>query len=991
LDGKVDMPAYSGGNRWVGISALISPPVPPPLHRIARVRIAARTHRQTHVDVDGQRISAAQAQDALSLLGRVLGNHGDFQRQAKCFALARSLYLGNARPGDWPGWVRNAVLAYAAEPELLRGARAFDLGAWRLWSSRRAEPSPKSRREAPRDAGRSAAANTGTGPIPLTRPTDIIKVTPPASLDPGPGLDDVPLDPDLASALVEVGWDCQNALRRRWLRLATVHVSYLHERREAVSINAELLKMLETLGSRWVGLYMLEEFAASEPLATASDQSRAWAEYLSPVADLLAGYLHVGQACLLGKGEESLSRDARQPTRTVRSVTMQIIGVICVLDGLSSVSEMTRTAYQHVTAAKTPAIDWLQVLAIRIRGSELAWTFQTSGPEHRLIFEATVRDRRGRKGRGSSNSKSGARMAAAHDFVSRHLPDAARDAARKERGHPAQFASAYAGISSEHSLTLNYLREIFELPRPADPLLAQALTHASWAHENRTLVDQARQRDYAALARLGAAVCDALVAYEQARGVVSRTLTPTEDEARIMAPTERRVSDLFEDFQLQVGLLLGGGEAAGTKRSIHAGSMQALMAVAWKYRRERLLIQRPRPMDEWLQTPNGLPDPSTSLQQLCSEFKINYSIDYTAQGPDHQRRYAAILRFKDGPGSITLQGPSATGKTEAKHLASAEVLRKLGPITADQNPRLHRFLLRMQIKGVDTADVHRSLLRGWLGASHLASADLAAFGAWAEDAERTLGPLGPNDLVRMRSFYERCLVVTRPGSLSLLRNMFTQTIEWLLELDSAAEALADSRWSSFRAVAATLAALSASSPGSIREVISEWYGVVGARIHVELASEPFGENEDNLVAAQATALRFVLHAAAAAVSDDGGLQLAVYSQEGSAQIAVTSSSDDLQRPLAELIRLLDESISHFACVQIDDGWLINADYASLATVTRLPDLAKALLVDSGRTDLLSLAKHTEHLADRIERGSATGTYSDCRAQANELYLRKTSI
>src|SRR5438132_3357519 len=111
------MPAYSGGNRWVGILALTSPPVPPPLHKMARHRITARTRPEPYLDVDGHWVSVDLAHRALSLLGRVLGTHDDLPRQAECFALARSLRLTKTRPGTWPHWARNAVLAYAADPD----------------------------------------------------------------------------------------------------------------------------------------------------------------------------------------------------------------------------------------------------------------------------------------------------------------------------------------------------------------------------------------------------------------------------------------------------------------------------------------------------------------------------------------------------------------------------------------------------------------------------------------------------------------------------------------------------------------------------------------------------------------------------------------------------------------------------------------------------------------------------------------------------------
>jgi hypothetical protein len=86
--------------------------------------------------------------------------------------------------------------------------------------------------------------------------------------------------------------------------------------------------------------------------------------------------------------------------------------------------------------------------------------------------------------------------------------------------------------------------------------------------------------------------------------------------------------------------------------------MQAVLSVAWKCRREGLLTRQPRPLDQWLKAPNALLDPSTSFQQMCSEFKINYSIEYLERGPDHDRTFAAVLRFSDGPKTIAIRGRS---------------------------------------------------------------------------------------------------------------------------------------------------------------------------------------------------------------------------------------------------------------------------------------------------------------------------------------------
>src|SRR6266487_4656460 len=164
------MPAYSGGNRWVGVLALTSPPAPPPLHRMARQRIGARTRPLPYVAVDGRRVSVDVAQSALSLLGRVLGTQADLPRQAECFALARSLRLAKARPEAWPRWARDAVLAYAADPYAFKSAPP-DLRSWGLWSSRRrAKAVGGKQRAAPRTAPRTSGSprrGSGANVVPI--------------------------------------------------------------------------------------------------------------------------------------------------------------------------------------------------------------------------------------------------------------------------------------------------------------------------------------------------------------------------------------------------------------------------------------------------------------------------------------------------------------------------------------------------------------------------------------------------------------------------------------------------------------------------------------------------------------------------------------------------------------------------------------------------------------------------------------------------------
>lgn len=277
--------------------------------------------------------------------------------------------------------------------------------------------------------------------------------------------------------------------------------------------------------------------------------------------------------------------------------------------------------------------------------------------------------------------------------------------------------------------------------------------------------------------------------------------------------------------------------------------------------------------------------------------------------------------------------------------------------------------------------------------SHVASADITAFERWAEDVELAIGPLTHDDLARMCSYYERCLVITLRGSLPLLRSLFAEATEWIQEVESAAEARAAPRWVSFRAVAAALRTITASVPGSLRGSISRWYGSVAKRIDADLSSEILDEDQDDLTAAQAAALRSVLDAASAAVADSGRLQVAVYRQGSSAFVAVTSDSANLHPPLADLVRLLDECVSYFTCVQIERGWLIAVRYMSPITPTRLADLGRSLEAAADeRRDLLPLARQTAYLLKLIETGKAQDDADlDHQVRAAELFRRRGLI
>jgi len=119
--------------------------------------------------------------------------------------------------------------------------------------------------------------------------------------------------------------------------------------------------------------------------------------------------------------------------------------------------------------------------------------------------------------------------------------------------------------------------------------------------------------------------------------MAGRTLTPSEDEARVMSPEDGRLRNLFDELRLQSSLLLGAG-VWEKELPLHRSGGECRLFLPWPGATvgEHLLTRRPAAFDEWLRMPNGLLDPTTALQQMCSEFKIRYSMEFRRQGPAPQ-------------------------------------------------------------------------------------------------------------------------------------------------------------------------------------------------------------------------------------------------------------------------------------------------------------------------------------------------------------------
>jgi hypothetical protein len=221
--------------------------------------------------------------------------------------------------------------------------------------------------------------------------------------------------------------------------------------------------------------------------------------------------------------------------------------------------------------------------------------------------------------------------------------------------------------------------------------------------------------------------------------------------------------------------------------------------------------------------------------------------------------------------------------------------------------------------------------------------------------------------------------------------MFVENIEWIESSDSTRNVEKDHRWPSFRSVVAALEVITAEVPGFLRGSISEWYSTVVGQVDVDLSSERLDEDEDDLTAVQAAALRSILSIASNAATGGGRLAVAVYRQKNSAYVSLTSDSIDLHRPLADLTHLFEECVSYLTCVQVEGGWLVEVRYKSPITPTTLADLGKSLDANTDqRRDLVPLAQKAAALLSSVENGKSPDS-ADYRWQAAELLRRRGLI
>ncbi|MGP4052613.1 putative dsRNA-binding protein [Streptomyces sp. 2A115] len=935
-------------NQWVGIVALRDAPssVSTPLHRMATAIETAHRIRTYSLGM-GREVLHADLRSALRAVGRRYSSANDSARAAASFRAVRFFPDHTDAWRDLPWWLQQD-LARELEASLPVQRSATAVQARRPPRQQPIMAKPQRR------VGAVASTTSVVERVGL-EPMDVVR---PPLADPGAPFDAIDLsaalEADLASAGLRVGADPVHA---RWLRIATLHTSYVYEdvHGPAGLLTLHTLNMLGSLGGAWLNLLVLDALAADLKLQDRDEgtQSARLAHHRKDAVRQLGVWAAAAGFAHLGRGQQ------KSDTASVaEGLALQVIGALVLIGAHEParrlVAAKTRNAGRG-SGATVPQRDWLTLLQERPYVRGMQWSYDTEGPDHNRTFTATVRAGDGRTASAAGGSKKAARQAAAHAFLSRHDPTAA-SAAPPPRRAPAPVAPYGYGIDEPgHVQAIRDLRQGFGLPGAAEPWLAQALTHKSWTFENAGLVESAHQRSNSLLAHTGSHVARALMAYERAHEAASRGLRPAPEEARIGSVANAECGRLGEALRLSPGMLIGTGERRNPRSNPGQDAAQAVLAVAWRQRGARLLTRRPHVLHTWLTTLDQGHDPVTQLQNLCSRFGIRlHEPEFYVRGEDHAEERYCELVLTCGAETVRWTGTPVVGsKTTAKQHAAQEVLALLHA-HASGTTRTWSVQETTVLRGVLRQQLHQAphLLPkerlncargGDLGLDLLASADAEGFRAWAHRTQTLVGALPGDTLERLTRFYTQCLTQLRYGDDSLLRTALRRV----------AVGAADA--STQLAATAALRAATAEQPADLRGALGSWWARTAETADVRLSDGTGQRGGLALSAAEAGALREVLvWTAQAAGAVDHPMSVELTIDEDRLYVLLGIAEVNVPKTCARLLPLLDEVAPSMRCTAAEDSLLLHwrqpeglrdLDETSLAT-TGLTALSEPLPVPS---------------------------------------------
>lgn len=717
------MTAYSFGARWVGVVALREPPEPEPIHKMA-LRLRQQSKSRS-VGLDGVDMPADQVVRQLAQIRVREGLAGRSARARECLVAERSIRAGRAP--KLRAWLRKRLQepASASPPVLVRTGGPEPP----------ATPLVHVGTQRPAERDRIVATGWATGY--------------PQAPD-SPWLP--PLNPPFVAAVRDLGLELDDE-GLRWLRWANLHSSYLYESVSNSPLSQGVLEILAMLGRGWMPLAMLDRARAQFGEFDSNDAvSKVLAADQHARTALAAWATNVG-AGLYGKGEASVQASGR-PTTSREVVAMQLLGALSLVSASQRPADMFLEAVNYQAPTLEP--DWLNVLVTQLK-VQPDFERRDEGPDHDKTFTVTVRAS-GRSASASAGSAKAARKAALREFVTRHLPHALpKPAARATPPRPL----AYRARLPAHTQAVTWAQHAFEVTDAG--LLAQALTHRSWAHENRALMSAAHQRDYGTLAAEGSEILTHLVRHQHALQLLNASFEIPVGRTTSPNVTGQSVVELFDAMPIADGVLRSRG-LSELGEDLREDVAQAIAAASWRANGDLMAERQPAVVSRWVRSFTPPADPTTQLQEYCSRAKVTFHFDFDRRGPDHLQEYRATVTF-DVAGKPSWIGEWRAGKTPAKQSASAGALSLLldeapqQPVPSGQDAAIVRGVFLAELRAIDPRNVApaREIANGTLGVDLLAVGDYQAYDTWSKSRSFLLPSTDSAVARRLTDYYEAVL------------------------------------------------------------------------------------------------------------------------------------------------------------------------------------------------------------------------------------------
>lgn len=918
------MPSYSFGNRWMGIASLTDPPVQPPLHRLALAQHEAMLHRSgSHLIIlpGGESASRENTRAALAWMGRRYAIAEQWSKSDVCYELGKALQHQDLPAQAWPTWLLHQLLAITPRQRPQQGLPAI--------------------------------------PAPPTAPRKRGLPNPPAPID------DLPVSPTVLEALNGFGWKPgKGRSRRSWLALALMHISYLHEH-DALGdeVSPALLEMLATVGATWTTLAALDLQIQGDPSTTAGQQSKKSAGTRTVLPDAIASLLHAEVGGFFGRSQQP------PVPKATKAVAMQICGVLVLLGDSATLGKIAAQAYFNVRASGVDIRDWRTDLEAVLAPEKPRWDVRSEGTDGAPAYAVVVTDERGNTGTGHAVSKSEAHRLAARNYMIRFHSEAAT--ASTTAATAAEPTCLYLAPDA-HIDTVSALRDLFDLPEGADPWITQALLHSSYAYENRKIVTNADQADNQLLAHHGSHVMEALRAAELARSIIARTLTPSADQARIGTSPESSLSPLFDTLGMGAGMLRGTGESHADMQRVKAGAVQALYAVAWRFKGNRLLDVGPEATTAWIEESDTSLDAFAQLDQLCRTFDIELAITETAYGPDHDRVHRATISLTYHELTASLLGPAFPAKTACRTAGASEVIKRFqavsdaGTIGETASDKIAHLFLRAVLnnQGTTTHGLHRVVGLRLAGLSHLLAGDIEQFCKWADAAEHIAGIIDAEAFRAVTDFYTRAIAYAQAADHRVLRSRTRLAARRVAAAIAAGRPDAQrAAWVELYACQSAIGALANPDNRQLGAVIADWADA-SPTAAVAAAVARNSEAAAALSPKEVAMIRAVARAILGAAKENGaGAQVAFERNTAGDTLNLTLDDSDLRAMFPDLLGLA-------IIVTPDLTWKTIAGSVEIGlpqhTVTQQGRECRDTLAAAGRAALRAPAFSLQQFASHVD-------------------------